>query len=280
MHDALSTIEATLGGGTLGVAATYLPTQETVLYNATTVFPTASTIKVAIIAELLTQAAEGRLALTDTVPVLESDQVAGSGVLAELTPGTHYSLRDLAFLAIAISDNTASNLCLRAVGGKDVVNARIREAWGMNNTQIYRPIQFHLSPTDPPFTATGTPQDFLHLMTLIATNKLHSEAVSTQLRTLLTATHDDSLLPRFLSVNPFASALNADAPTYTVMHKPGMTTGVRNDAGIIVSGEKRWVMAVFTKDCPDNRWTPENAGVLAVGRVAKSLVDIYKTLGE
>jgi beta-lactamase class A len=252
-----------------------LPTQETVLYKADTVFPTASTIKVAIIAELLTQAAEGRLALTDTVPVLETDQVAGSGVLAELSPGTLYSLRDLALLAIAISDNTASNLCLRAVGGKNVVNHRMREGWGMGNTQIYRPIQFHLSSTDPPFTATGTPRDFLHLMTLIATDKLHSEGVSAQLRTLLTATHDDSLLPRFLAVNPFASALNTDAPSYTVMHKPGMTTGVRNDAGIIVWGDKMLVISVFTKDCPDTRWTPENAGVIAVGRVAEALVASY-----
>jgi beta-lactamase class A len=268
-------IEATLGGGTLGVAATYLPTQETILYNVDTVFPTASTIKVAIIAELLTQAAEGRLLLTDTVPVLEADQVAGSGVLAELTPGTYYSLRDLAFLAIAISDNTASNLCLRAVGGKDVVNTRMRNAWSMVQTQIFRPIQFHLAPTDPPFTATGTPRDFLHLMTLIATDKLHSPEVSTQLRTLLTATHDDSLLPRFLSVNPFADALGADAPSYTVMHKPGMTTGVRNDAGIIVWEGKTLILSVFTKDCPDDRWSPENAGVIAVGRVAKALIGWY-----
>jgi beta-lactamase class A len=273
----LSEIESTLGGGTLGVAATYLPTQQTVLYNADVVFPTASVIKVAIIAELLTQASDGKVSLDTTVPVLASDQVAGSGVLAELTPGTHYSLRDLAYLTIAVSDNTASNLCLRAVGGKEVVNTRMQHGWMMRSTQIHRPIQFHLTPEDPPFTATGTPRDFLYLMTLIATDKLHSASVSAELRRLLTATQDDSLLPRFLSVNPFADALSTDAPTYTVMHKPGMTTGVRNDVGIIKSSEREWVMAVFTKDCPDNRWTPENAGVLAVAKAAKTLIDFYQS---
>jgi beta-lactamase class A len=277
VRDVFTEIEATLSGGTLGVAATYLPTQETVLFNADTVFPTASTIKVAIIAELLTQAAEGRLDLLERVPVLESDQVAGSGVLAELTPGTHYSLRDLAFLAIAISDNTASNLCLRAVGGKDVVNTRMREAWGMAQTQIFRPIQFHLSPTDPPFTATGTPRDFLRLMTRITTDTLHSKGVCTQMRMLLTETQDKSLLPRFLSVNPFADVLGVSAPMYTTMHKPGATTGVRNDVGIIATDSKQLVLNIFTKDCLDDRWTPENAGALAVGRVSRLLCDHFIT---
>ena len=277
MQGMFSEIEATLGGGTLGVAATFLPTKETILYNADTVFPTASSIKVAIIAELLTQAAEGKLNLNAKVIVTKESQVAGSGVLANLDPNHAYSLSDLAYLTISVSDNTASNLCLAAVGGKDVVNARMQQGWLMTQTQIHRPIEFHLTPTDPPFTATGTPRDFLHLLTLIATDKLHSTSVSAELRRLLTATQDDALLPRFLSVNPFAEALNTDTPTYTVLHKPGMTTGVRNDVGIIKSGDKEWVMAVFTKDCPDIRWTPENSGVLAVAKVAKTLVDFYKS---
>jgi hypothetical protein len=71
------------------------------------------------------------------------------------------------------------------------------------------------------------------------------------------------------------NALGTNVPTFTVMHKPRMTTGVRNDAGIIVCKGKMLVLSVFTKDCPDNRWTPENAGVIAVGRIAKALIGWY-----
>jgi beta-lactamase class A len=70
------------GGGEMGVALAFLPTGERVRWNADALFPTASVIKVAIVAELFAQAAEGRVALDTPVRVTDEALVAGSGVLA------------------------------------------------------------------------------------------------------------------------------------------------------------------------------------------------------
>ena len=251
-------IEKTLGGGVLGVAAEF--EGEAVLYNEAVSFPTASCIKIAIVEEIFRQ----DLDLARSVTLLAEDFVGGSGVLSSLTPPVTLPLGDLATLTLSISDNTASNACLKAVGGADAVNARLR-TFGLVQTTIHRPIKFSLEPTDPPHTATGTPAEFLTLLGHLSEGTRKKMALCT----------DDAMLPRFLDVNPFASDLSADVPPFTVVHKPGAVTGVRNDVGWISRNGKTLALAVFTKNAPDPRWTPENAGCVAVGRVAELLAERF-----
>ena len=234
--------------------------EQTVLYQADTLFPTASSIKIAIVEEIFRQG----LDLAQLVAVTAADFVGGSGVLATLTPGLALALGDLATLTLSVSDNTASNLCLRAVGGPDAVNARLR-AWGCTQTKIHRPIKFKLEEGDPPHTATGTPADFLRILAQIGPE--------TKKRIALVS--DTAMLPRLLDVNAYASDLRLAPPPFTLAHKPGAVTGVRNDVGFITCEGKILTAAIFTKDCPDPRWTVENAGCLAVARVAQQLTEHF-----
>ena len=247
-----------LGTGILGVAASF--EGETVLYNSEIVFPTASCIKIAIVEEVFRQG----LDLTAPITLLAEDFVGGSGVLSSLTPPVTLPLGDLATLTLSISDNTASNACLRTVGGPDAVNSRLR-SFGLTQITIHRPIKFAMEPGDPPHTATGTPAEFLALLAQLSEGTKQKMALCT----------DEAMLPRFLSVNPFASDLRVEEAPFAVVHKTGGTTGVRNDVGWIWRGEKTLALAVFTKDTPDLRWTPENAGCVAVGRVAELLVERF-----
>lgn len=86
-------------------------------------FPTASTIKLAVLYELLKQAEEGRLDLDRVAPLDGTQKVAGSGVLQHLRAPA-LSLRDHAALMMILSDNTATNVVIDAVG-MDRVNARM-----------------------------------------------------------------------------------------------------------------------------------------------------------
>lgn len=254
----MTELEAGLAGGILGVAATF--GEEQVLYNADVLFPTASSIKIAIVEEVFRQG----LDLAQPLTVTEADWVGGSGVLTTLTPGISLSLGDLATLTITVSDNTASNLCLRAVGGPEAVNARLRE-WGCLDTKIHRPIKFKLDESDPPHTATSTPRDFLKILP-----HLGSEA-----RLRMGKVTDTAMLPRLLSINPYATDLRTARPPFRVAHKPGAVLGVRNDVGFIESGGKTLSVAILTKGCPDPRWTVENAGCLVVAKVAQRLAEHF-----
>src|SRR4029079_526911 len=94
----------------VGVAIVDLADPERSFYlNADAVYPTASTIKIAVLAELYRQnerAASGGAGakLTDFYTMDAKDAVGGGGVLEALTPGvTRLSNRDLATLVVALS---------------------------------------------------------------------------------------------------------------------------------------------------------------------------------
>ncbi len=87
-------------------------------------FPTASTIKLAILYELMKQGDEGALALDQPSSLERSQVVAGSGILQHLSNPV-LSLRDHATLMIVLSDNTATNVVIDAVG-MERVTARMK----------------------------------------------------------------------------------------------------------------------------------------------------------
>src|SRR6516165_5422331 len=88
--------------GVLGVAIEDLTSGQTLFLLPDEVFPQASSIKVAVLAELYHQAQQGKLKLTDTYVVQKSDLVPDSDILGGLTPGvTRITRRDLATMMVA-----------------------------------------------------------------------------------------------------------------------------------------------------------------------------------
>ena len=127
---------ATRLDGVLGYVVVDLTSNERVAARLQTQqFPTASTIKLSILYELLKQAEEGKLTL-NTPAALEPRQVAGgSGVLQHLSTPM-LSLADHAALMMIVSDNTATNVLIDAVGMANV-NARTK-AMGMPDVLLRR----------------------------------------------------------------------------------------------------------------------------------------------
>ncbi len=99
-----------------------------------TAFPTASTIKLAVLYELFRQADERRIDLNEARPLDRSMAVPG-GLLYELTTPS-LSLRDLAVAMILQSDNTAANVLIDRLG-MDAINARIASL-GLQHTRLRR----------------------------------------------------------------------------------------------------------------------------------------------
>src|SRR5439155_20878941 len=123
--------------GVLGVAILDLSTGRTLFLNADEVLPTASSIKIAILAELYHQAQQGKLKLTDAYTLQSSDLVGGSGITGALTPGvTRLTLRDVAALMISVSDNSATNVIIDRIGMENI-NALL-DSLGLAHTRLRR----------------------------------------------------------------------------------------------------------------------------------------------
>src|SRR5713226_1734332 len=98
------------------------------------VFPSASVIKLPLVMTLYGDAARGLLDLDERVAV--GERVDGTGVLRHMRDVDRLSLRDLAMLAIIVSDNTATNRLIERVGVARV-GERLRE-WGCSKTSLSR----------------------------------------------------------------------------------------------------------------------------------------------
>src|SRR5438874_4131457 len=129
--------------GVTGVAILDLTDDRILLRNADRIFPTASSIKIAILLELYRQDQEARSGtkerakLDDLYTFDPKDLVEDSRIMAGLTPGvTRVTNRDLAQFMIAVSDNAATNILIDRVG-KDNVNTMLR-GLGFSKTLLRR----------------------------------------------------------------------------------------------------------------------------------------------
>ena len=83
--------------GVMGLAVKDLSSGEEFFLHGDEIMPQASSIKIAVLANLYVQAQRGKLKLTDEYLVRKEDLVAGSDIMMGLTPGvTRLTLRDLA----------------------------------------------------------------------------------------------------------------------------------------------------------------------------------------
>src|SRR5204863_9281456 len=120
-----------------------LTTGQTFFLHEDEVFPQASSIKIAVLAELYHQAqlsaqgASGKAKLTDLYTVEAKDMVQGSDIMLGLTPGvTRVANRDLGTMKVAVSDNSATNVLIDRLGMENV-NALL-DSLGLTHTHLRR----------------------------------------------------------------------------------------------------------------------------------------------
>lgn len=117
-----------------------LVTSEQYTFKADQPFVAASSIKLGINTDLYVQIAAGKISPTemlayDNRPYPAGDYEAGTGSIQGQPNGTRYSVRDTSGLSIRISDNCATNMVIRKLGGIDTVNVYLRE---ISNVVDYR----------------------------------------------------------------------------------------------------------------------------------------------
>jgi beta-lactamase class A len=103
-------------GMRLSLAARHLGSGSTLEHDADRTVTAASTIKTLILAAVARAVDAGDLALETEIAIRDDWRIGGSGVLNWLHRGLALPVEDLAWLMIAISDNTASNALIETVG--------------------------------------------------------------------------------------------------------------------------------------------------------------------
>lgn len=128
----------------VGIGVIHVETGREVFVNRSEWFPMASTYKIPMAVEVLTRVDKGELRLDSLVAIRPSDVVPFGSLLTERfgegeLPGAALSIRRYLELMLMLSDNTATDVLLRIVGGTELVRARLA-ALGIRDMEVSRTV--------------------------------------------------------------------------------------------------------------------------------------------
>jgi beta-lactamase class A len=224
--------------GTFGIYARNLGTDETAQLNAESVLPTESTAKTFVLVHYCGLVAAGTLDPTRRITLTPDMRAYGSGVLRFLAPGLEPTLDDLAHLMIIISDNLATSVLLREVGGAEAVNERMA-GLGLATARL-NPAFSHADLQSGELFGTSTPRDLAEVYTHLDERGRH----------ILSRQQLVECLPRRLPHGYQSLDWGFDMPV-RIYTKTGNGLGNCVDSGRFETGAAAWIVAAMATDQQD-----------------------------
>ena len=197
-------------------------------FNGVTTFSAASTIKIPVLVAFFQDVDAGKIYLDEKLTISPSNIGSGSGGMQYQPVGTQYSAINTATEMIINSDNTATNMIIERLGGKDELNRRFKE-WGLDVTVINNPLP------DLEGTNMTSPRDLAMILVKVNQGELISLRSRDRLLEIMRQTRTRTLLPRGIK-NMLPSPKTGDIGT------------VLGDAGIVdIPTGKRYIGSVLVK---------------------------------
>jgi len=272
----LQRLEASILRTTRGVNATWgiyvksLDTGETIAVDADRQMETMSTIKIPLMIEVFEQIKAGKFKLTDKYTFVEKDSQPGTGTIQRLDYGAVMTVKDLITMMIIVSDNTATEVLYRMVGGPDAVNARM-QTLGLKSTRAMNvPSRWfpalRSAPTTEQFYRDGkspfglsTPREMGTLLEMMERGTLVDKSSSDLMLRIMRGQLYRTRIPRYVT-------------GYTIPHKTGdFLPYVGDDVGMLEAPGKTIILSVFT----GNHFGSGEALENAIGLVARDVADYF-----
>ncbi len=248
--------------GDAGIYVKHLPTGRMIEINADTIFPTASMIKVPIMARIF-EMMESEELHYDSTHVYENRLFyPGADVVASFKEGETLSLHKMLFLSVSFSDNTAS-LWLQELGGTGTMVNDLMGRLGLKHTRVNSRTEGRQEAFRQYGWGQTTPREMGTLLEMIYSGDVVNEKQSEEMYRLLSKSLWDkealSQVPKHINVASKQGAVNASKSEVFLVNAPG------ND----------YVVCVITKNQVDRRWEDDNEGYVLIRSVSKLLWDHF-----
>ncbi|CAM5643167.1 Serine hydrolase OS=Kitasatospora aureofaciens OX=1894 GN=GCM10010502_23850 PE=4 SV=1 [Kitasatospora aureofaciens] len=251
--------------------------------GADTPVSTASVHKLCLLVTLYREAAAGRIDLTRPVDLPATGRTPGRTGLSAMLDAARLSLRDLAYLALAVSDNAAADVLWDEIG-LDTVNRTMAEL-GLTRTIAVHTVRELFaalaedtgqdSPVDPPVVAR------LRVLDPAFTNRSTAREMTALLAALW---HGDACpgepgaaLRRLLGLQVWPHRLASGFPfdDVRVHGKTGTLPTLRHEVGVVEYPDGgRYALAVFTRAAATSITLP--TADAAIGTAARLAVDALR----
>src|SRR5579864_5303250 len=219
--------------GVVAISVVDLTDGFSIAINGDKNFPAASTIKVPVMVEVMRQVSLGKFSLLRTVSLQDRDRDCGYGSLCDARWGSKYTVWQLLWRMITVSDNTATNMLIRLVGRQNI-NATML-GLGCDQTWLGDSIRSDGHVRELRTSAN----DMMRMLDMIAQRRLISREASDIMIEILAAQRHNTLLPAWLPKG------------LTIAHKTGTLHDTLNDVGIVELDGAPYVICVLTTHLQD-----------------------------
>ncbi|SBO42959.1 serine hydrolase [Cyanobium sp. NIES-981] len=231
--------------------------------------PAASSIKTPILLASLEDVDAGKIRWNEPLPLTKEVVGGGAGWMASKPVGTRFPFFESATEMIRVSDNSATNLLIKRLGGKDKLNARF-QALGLPATVINNWLP------DLDGTNTTSARDLAKAIALVDTGEKLSPRARDLFREIMGTSRTNTLIPLGLLQGLGKDAADPDNELLsygiTVYNKTGDIGIAYADAALIHLPNGQRAVAAFMVKGPFN--DPRSADLIRsmAAESAKTLV--------
>lgn len=259
-------------GGHLGLMAKNLATGETVSYNSADRFPTASTIKLPVMAAYFDLVRRKEIDPETRITLRREEKKPGTGILQFISDGAGITLRDAVTLMITMSDNTATNMVLdRLAPTHEARLGKVNDfiaSQGLKNTRILNRLFTLETKQETPEAmrfgiGVSTPEDMALLMERLYNRTLTDSASCDAMIGILENQFYNDMVPRLLP--------QGECTSFAVAHKTGSVNETKADIALVLTDRVKLAIAVFVDKSPDHQDDGADAATLLGAYAARAV---------
>jgi beta-lactamase class A len=253
-----------------GIYIKCLETGEEIALNADEQMDTMSVIKIPLMVEAFRQIDAGKFQLSDREVLREEDKRPGTGIIRSLDDGAQLTIKDLLTMMIIVSDNTATDMIFRKVGGIQPVN-ELMKSYGLTQTRATAPAKtwfdaLRAAPSSADFHREGkhpfglsSARDTGKLLEKIKTGQAVDRKSSDLMLQMMRGQVYRTRLPKYVT-------------NFNVPHKTGdFLPYIGNDVGIFESEKRNIIVSVFTAKHFGSGPNLEDA----IGRIGEQIANYF-----
>jgi len=225
-------------------------------YNPDKLFPSASLIKLPIMASVLAKCESSKISLETELKLTRKDRRAGSGSLKWAREGTRLSILEIIYKMITESDNTATQMLL------DYFGLNYFEYAFKKLGLVYTNITYEgMSLTSGRVAKENytTAREMAYLLEKIYKGEIVSKQASELMLDILKRTKSRSRLKKGIPLG------------WEIGHKTGLLRKSCHDAGIVFSPKGDYIVVVLTSNVPSYRSAKD-----FISNIAKITAYYYK----
>lgn len=214
-----------------------LVTGEILDYNGNVPMMAASVIKIPILVETFRQIQAGRLKKDQLYVLEEGDKLPSCGCLNRMHAGMNLTVQDLYNLMIILSDNTATNILIRLLGGMEEINGSLAKM-GYQTCRVNR-LLFDSEASDKGIENYVSAAEIADMLEKMYRGELIDRASSQEMLEIMKSQRLKNKIPFYFQ------------GCVPIAHKTGEDNGITHDVGIIF-GRQPFLLCCMSNetDCP------------------------------